>query len=165
LTLKERKRANNALVETTNPGFKISGNTTHKIPDKNRNYVQTGNTTEVPYKFVNSGTHCDIKKGAQASKQCTGRDNLPRIQIPGNTMHKTPNKKQELRTDGQHKCQNHRKKWFNSGTHESGIKRSRLQHKLGAPKNHRIKNLISPTLHTLNKFISTSIKVRTTHSR
>jgi hypothetical protein len=109
LTIKERKRANNALVETTGPGFKISGNTIHEIPDKNMNDVQTGNTTEVPYKFVNSGTHCDIKKGAQTSKQCTGREILPRIQIPGKTMQKTPNKNQELRTDGQHKCQNHRK--------------------------------------------------------
>jgi hypothetical protein len=97
-------------VETTGPGFKISGNTINEIPDKNRNYVQTDNTTEVPYKFVNSGTHCDIKKGAQTSKQCTGQDNLPRIQIPGNTMHRTPNKKkQELHTDRQHKCQNQRK--------------------------------------------------------
>jgi hypothetical protein len=26
----------------------------------------------------------------------------------------------------------------NSGTHESGIKRSRLQHKVGATANHRI---------------------------
>jgi hypothetical protein len=79
-----------------------------------------------------------LKEGAQTSKQCTGRDNLPRIQIPGNTMHKTSNKKQVRRTDGQHKCQNHRKNWFISGTHESGIKRSRLQLRVRAPKNHMI---------------------------
>jgi hypothetical protein len=62
------------LRQTTYPGFKYPG----ILYTKNRNYVQTGNT----------------------SVKITER--------------------------------------FNSGTHESGIKRSKLQHKVRAPKNHRI---------------------------
>jgi hypothetical protein len=68
-----------------------------------------------------------VKKERKRARNALGEtNNLARIQLPGST-------KQELRTDRQHKCQKSQKK-VNSGTHESGIKRSRLQHKVGAPK-------------------------------
>jgi hypothetical protein len=42
---KERKRASNALVKTTYPGFKYPGILYTKHLTKYRNYVQTGNTS------------------------------------------------------------------------------------------------------------------------
>jgi hypothetical protein len=63
-----------------------------------------GNTTDVPYKFVNAGTHCNNKKKERerASNALGETNNLPRIQLPGNT-------KQELRIDRRHKCQKSQK--------------------------------------------------------
>jgi hypothetical protein len=63
LTLK-RKQAMHLLRQPTQDS-KYPGIPYTKHLTKNRNYLQTGNTsvkiTEVPYKFVYSGTHFDIK--------------------------------------------------------------------------------------------------------
>jgi hypothetical protein len=72
------------------------------------------------------------KERERASNALVETDNLPRIQIPGNTIHK--NRKYVQTGNTSVKITER----FNFGTHESGIKRSRLQHKVGAPKNHRI---------------------------
>jgi hypothetical protein len=73
-------------------------------------------------------------------------------------------KKQELRTDRQHKCQKSQKESFPEHMSPESKDRdfnTRQEHL----KTIEFKSLTSPTLNTLNKFISTSIKVHTTHSK
>jgi hypothetical protein len=74
-----------------------------------------------------------VKKEHERASNALGEtDNLPRIQLTGNTIHKKIGTTYRQATQVSKIIER-----VNYGTHESGIKRSRLQHKVGATKNHR----------------------------